>query len=46
MSTLASTTCAICSASEITKNHSEMLHRLADLDTRLTRVEQPIERVL
>ena len=31
---------------EMSKNHSEMLHRLADLDTRLTRVEQRIERVL
>lgn len=31
---------------EMTKNHGEMLHRLADLDARLTRVEQRIERVL
>jgi hypothetical protein len=31
---------------EMTKNHSGMLHRLVDLDTRLTRVEQHIERVL
>jgi hypothetical protein len=31
---------------EMSKNHSEMLHRIADLDTRLTRVEQRIERVL
>jgi hypothetical protein len=31
---------------EMSKNHGEMLHRLADLDTRLTRVEQRVERVL
>jgi hypothetical protein len=31
---------------EMSKNHSEMLHRLADLDTRLTCVEQRIERAL
>jgi hypothetical protein len=30
---------------EMSKNHSEMLHRFADLDSRLTRVEQRIERI-
>ena len=31
---------------EMSKNHSEMLHRFADLDDRPTRVEQRIERIL
>jgi hypothetical protein len=30
---------------EMSKNHSEMLHWFADLDTRLTRVEQRLERI-
>jgi hypothetical protein len=31
---------------EMTKNHNEMLHRLADRDTRLTIVEQRIKPVI
>jgi len=30
---------------EMSKNHSEMLHRFADLDSRLMRVEQRLERI-